>query len=75
MKKAAILLVTVLLAVALTGCSVFSSTKGDTIVIGGKNFTEQDVLVFIMKELLENKTKLKAIFHIIFMIVEFHDKK
>lgn len=60
MKKVAIVLVTALLALSLTGCSIFSSAKGNTIVIGGKNFTEQDVLVFIMKDLLEAKTKLKV---------------
>lgn len=32
----------------------------DTIVIGGKNFTEQDILVYLMKYLLEDKTALRV---------------
>lgn len=59
MKRILLILLVILVAVSVTACST-SSTAKDKIVIGGKNFTEQDVLVHIMKELLEAKTTLKV---------------
>ena len=60
MKKSALFVVTTILLISLTGCSIFSTPKADKVVIGGKNFTEQDILVYIMKDLLETKTNLKV---------------
>lgn len=60
MKKAILLLMIIVLSVSLAGCSSTSSVKSDKIVIGGKNFTEQDILVYIMKDLIEAKTNLKV---------------
>lgn len=57
MKKITWLLLAVFLAVAVAGCSL-GSDKKDRIVIGGKNFTEQDILVYMMKYIIEDKTGL-----------------
>lgn len=46
-----------LITISLTGCSTSNS---NSIVIGGKNFTEQDVLVYLMKDVIEAKTDLKV---------------
>jgi len=59
MKKIAILLIGVVLAFSLTGC--FGASKDDTIVIGGKNFTEQDILVYLMQGIIEDRTDLKVV--------------
>lgn len=60
MKKVIYLVTVLLLSLAVVGCSAISSNKANTIVIGGKNFTEQDILVYLMKELVEAKTELKV---------------
>lgn len=60
MKKVTLLLVIVLITALLAGCSAFTGKQSDRIVIGGKNFTEQDILVYIMKDLIEAKTNLKV---------------
>lgn len=60
MKKSFILLMIIILSVSLIGCSSTTSDKSNKIVIGGKNFTEQDILVYIMKDLIEAKTDLKV---------------
>lgn len=57
MKKLLAILLAFVLVIGLMGCS---GAQKDTIVIGGKNFTEQDILVNIMKILIENKTNLKV---------------
>ncbi|WP_245578077.1 glycine betaine ABC transporter substrate-binding protein [Alicyclobacillus herbarius] len=44
------------LTVATTGCGIGNSQN--TIVIGGKNFTEQDIMVDIMQLLIEHDTNL-----------------
>ena len=59
MKKIAIVLLSILGMMLFTGCSVLTS-KDNKIVIGGKNFTEQDILVYMMKYVIEDKTKLKV---------------
>ncbi len=58
-KKLAIVLLIVFTAAALAGCSLLGG-KGDRVVIGGKNFTEQDVLVYLMKYTIEDKTKVQV---------------
>ncbi|MEG6586388.1 glycine betaine ABC transporter substrate-binding protein [Dendrosporobacter sp. 1207_IL3150] len=60
MKKLTLLLMIVLLSLSLVGCSALTGGKSDKIVIGGKNFTEQDILVYIMKDIIEAKTNLKV---------------
>jgi osmoprotectant transport system substrate-binding protein len=49
------------MTVGLAGCgatSGSSSSASNTIVIGGKNFTEQDIMADMMKLLIEHDTKL-----------------
>ena len=47
------------MALVLAGCSSSSKNSGK-VVIGGKNFTEQDILVYLMKYTIEEKTELTA---------------
>jgi glycine betaine/choline ABC-type transport system substrate-binding protein len=47
------------MALAVAGCSTSDKNSGK-VVIGGKNFTEQDILVYLMKYTIEEKTKLTA---------------
>ncbi|MCK4260878.1 MAG: glycine/betaine ABC transporter substrate-binding protein [Halanaerobiales bacterium] len=54
MKKTFLLLLVLFMAFVLVGCG-----KAD-IVVGGKDFTEQDILVQILSELIEAKTDLKV---------------
>jgi len=56
-KKYGILAFVLLLALSLVGCSA-KTEAGDTIKIGGKNFTEQDILVHLMAGVVEAKTDL-----------------
>ncbi len=61
MKKfTLIVLLVVLTSTLLAGCSGTSNKSSNTIVIGGKNFTEQDILVYLMKYVIEDQTKLKV---------------
>lgn len=60
MKRKLMALAGVVLMLAAAGCSGLSG-KGDKIVIGGKNYTEQDILVNIMKYVIEDKTGLKVV--------------
>lgn len=59
-KKLITVFLAICLAVSLVGCSLMAGKDTDRVVIGGKNFTEQDILVYIVKDLLEDKTKLKV---------------
>ena len=59
MKKVSFLLLVVFLAVVIGGCSL-GGEKSERIVIGGKNFTEQDILVYLMKYIIEDRTNLKV---------------
>lgn len=52
-----LIMVLALITLSLAGCS---SSSSNSIVIGGKNFTEQDVLVYLMQDVIEAKTKLKV---------------
>lgn len=54
MKKISLLLIIVLILSSLVACS--PEKQQNKIVIGGKNFTEQEILVYLMKEIIENKT-------------------
>jgi len=58
LKKILTLVMLAFFSFSLVGCSTFLSSKNDKVVIGGKNFTEQDILVHIMAELLKAKTNL-----------------
>jgi glycine betaine/choline ABC-type transport system substrate-binding protein len=57
MKKMCSIIIAILLGAAalLTGCS----SKGNTLVVGAKDYTEQDVLGNLLTVLLENTTDLK----------------
>lgn len=59
MKKITILLLGIILIFSLTGC--FGTSKENTITIGGKNFTEQDILVYLMQGIIEDRTDLKVV--------------
>jgi len=60
-RKYGILAVILLLVVSLVGCSAKGKgSAGDTVIIGGKNFTEQDILMYLMAGVVEAKTKLKV---------------
>ncbi len=58
MRKIVILLLSIVVVMVFAGCS--SSKDSNRIVIGGKNFTEQDILVYMMKYVIEDQTKLKV---------------
>lgn len=64
MKKArqyGILAVVLLLVISVVGCSAKGKgAAGDTVIIGGKNFTEQSILVYLMAGVVEAKTNLKV---------------
>jgi osmoprotectant transport system substrate-binding protein len=60
MKKITLLLIAILISLGTTGCSSFWGKDNNTIVIGGKNFTEQDILVYLMKGVIEGKTNIKV---------------
>jgi osmoprotectant transport system substrate-binding protein len=60
MKKTVILLLSIFMIVMFSGCSLLSGKDGNKIIIGGKNFTEQDILVYMMKYVIEDQTKLKV---------------
>src|ERR1700730_1853084 len=59
MKRTILLLVGAVTVTSLVGCSInpWGSTA-DSIIIGGKNFTEQDIMVDMMMLLIEHDTKL-----------------
>lgn len=57
-KSVFYLLFVLALLFPITACS--SSASDNTIVIGGKNFTEQEILTHIMASLIEAKTNLKV---------------
>lgn len=61
-KKLSILFVSVIVmfSLILTGCAPGGGAADKTITIGGKNFTEQDILVYIMRDIIEAKTDLKV---------------
>lgn len=58
-RKYGILAFVLLLTLSLVGCSAKTKAGAeDTIKIGGKNFTEQDILVHLMAGVVEAKTDL-----------------
>lgn len=58
MKKVLLLLMSLIMVVSLVGCG--GSTAEKTVVVGGKDFTEQDVLVQLVSELIEANTDIKV---------------
>ena len=61
LKKYGVLAVVLVLLLSLVGCSTAAKGgAGDTVVIGGKNFTEQEILVYLMAGVVEAKTDLKV---------------
>ncbi|MBU5436967.1 hypothetical protein KQI42_03035 [Tissierella sp. MSJ-40] len=56
-KKLVLGAVMLILSISLAACGSSSSKK---IVVGGKDFTEQDILVNIVSELIEAKTDIKV---------------
>jgi len=59
MRKIAIVLLILLLVMGISGCILAGKDKNQ-IIIGGKNFTEQDVLVYMMQYVIEDHTTLKV---------------
>ena len=55
MRKVTMFILAVLLLAGLTGCS---SRQKNTIVVGAKNFTEQDILGNVLKLLIDDHTDL-----------------
>ena len=60
MRKKFILVVLVISALLLAGCGGSTENKQNQLTVGGKNFTEQDILVYMMKYMLEGNTNLKV---------------
>lgn len=58
-KKLLVCFLIMAMALVFAGCSLSNKNSGK-VVIGGKNFTEQDILVYLMKYTIEEKTKLTA---------------
>ena len=56
-KSIALFLSAVILVIAFTGCA---GRRGDTIVIGAKDFTEQFILGYILQALIEEHTELNT---------------
>lgn len=59
MKKLAIALSILLIVMSFVGCTKVAEGN-KTVVVAGKNFTEQEILVHIVSELIENKTDIKV---------------
>lgn len=57
-RLAIVILATLVFIVGVTGCS--SNASSDTIVVGGKDFTEQDIMADMMTLLIEHHTDLKV---------------
>lgn len=60
MRKFILLLISILMALSILGCSSPFGKDTNTVIIGGKNFTEQDILVYLMKGVIEKNTNLKV---------------
>lgn len=60
MKKIVIVTISILMVIAFTGCSSLLGKNDNKVVIAGKNFTEQDVLVYLMKYVIEDHTDIKV---------------
>lgn len=56
MKKVTVLLMALMMVFSLVGCG---DKAENTVVVGGKDFTEQDILVQLVSELIEAKTDIK----------------
>ena len=59
MKKIAIVVLSLFVVMGFSGCILAGKDKNQ-IVVGGKNFTEQDILVYMMQYMIEDHTKLKV---------------
>lgn len=60
MKKTVFWVLALFTIMMLAGCSTSTSKTDNSVIIGGKNFTEQDILVYLMKYVIEDQTKLKV---------------
>jgi osmoprotectant transport system substrate-binding protein len=58
LKAVLVMLVTLALTAGLLGCNVNASS--DTVVVGGKDFTEQDIMADMITLLIEQDTDLKV---------------
>ncbi|WP_250860552.1 glycine betaine ABC transporter substrate-binding protein [Oceanirhabdus seepicola] len=58
LKKLSILLIIMTVLMAFIGCGKSVSDK--KVIVGGKDFTEQDILVHLVSELIENKTDIEV---------------
>ncbi|NIK79153.1 osmoprotectant transport system permease protein [Paenibacillus castaneae] len=62
-KRIELTLIAVLIIGLIVGVVAMRGGQGgaDSIVVGGKNYTEQDILVHMLASLIEDKTELKVI--------------
>lgn len=61
-RRAVIAVATAIVLVLIVGTVMtLSRQSSEAIVVGGKNYTEQDILVHIMASLIEEKTDLKVV--------------
>ncbi|MFV0517670.1 MAG: glycine betaine ABC transporter substrate-binding protein [Aminipila sp.] len=58
MKKLVLILLSLVMVFSLSACG--NKTEG-TVVVGGKDFTEQDILVQLVSELIEANTDIKVV--------------
>ncbi|PAB57242.1 ABC transporter substrate-binding protein [Anaeromicrobium sediminis] len=59
MKKLSLFLVLILVLSVFAACGTTKEEK--TVVIGGKNYTEQEILVYLMRDIIEAKTDVKVV--------------
>lgn len=59
MRKISLILVLVvsLLSIGIAGCG---SSSGEKVVVGGKDYAEQEIMVHLVSELIENKTDIEV---------------
>lgn len=60
MRKIISLILISVLMVGMVGCGNSTGKSDKTVVIGGKNFTEQDILVYMMEAIIEDKTDVNV---------------
>ena len=60
MKKTALAACTMLVATSLAACGGGDDSSAKKVVVGGKDFTEQDILVHLVSEVIEAKTDIEV---------------
>lgn len=60
MKRSILFGIVILVVASIMGCFLFTGQDHNKVVIGGKNFTEQDILVYLMKGIIEDQTTIRV---------------